>query len=270
MHPPDGRGGHDHRAEPTQPAPRPNRHSPRRGRTDTARAAAEPTQPAPRPNRHSPRRGRTDTARAAAEPTATVLKRPEINESPPDRAARQEARMPTQPTTGGPIEIPANDPRVQAITPADVPRTVQLVYELAEYEKLPDDCHLTAAQLHAALFAPQPAVFALVARERPDSPQVGFALYFLNFSTWEGVHGIYLEDLYVTPGHRGSGLGRAMLATLAAIARQRGYARVEWSVLDWNAPSIDFYRRLGAVGMDGWTTFRLTGPALGRMAGETA
>ena len=93
---------------------------------------------------------------------------------------------------------------------------------------------------------------------------VGYALYFLNFSTWEGVHGIYLEDLYVHPDQRGSGLGRALLAGLAGVANERGYARVEWSVLDWNAPSIAFYRSLGAEPMDGWTVFRLTGPALRR------
>lgn len=164
------------------------------------------------------------------------------------------------------------DPRIRSITPTDVPRTVQLVYELAAYEKLPEQCHLTAEQLHAALFGPHPAAFALTARTGPEpgAEQVGFALYFLNFSTWEGVHGIYLEDLYVSPEHRGSGLGRALLASLAATAVRRGYARVEWSVLDWNAPSIGFYRSLGAVGMDGWTTYRLSGPDLTRMGGGTA
>jgi GNAT superfamily N-acetyltransferase len=168
--------------------------------------------------------------------------------------------------------VVAVDPRIRPITPADVPRTVELVYELASYEKLPELCHLTADQLHAALFARHPAAFALTARTgaEPDAPQVGFALYFLNFSTWEGVHGIYLEDLYVSPEHRGSGLGRALLATLAATAAQRGYARVEWSVLDWNAPSIGFYRSLGAEPMDGWTTYRLSGPALARTAAGTA
>jgi ribosomal protein S18 acetylase RimI-like enzyme len=176
-------------------------------------------------------------------------------------------------TTTGPLApVVTVDPRIRPSRPADGPRTLELVYELADYERLPHECHMTAEQLHAALFAPQPAVFGLVAREGtdPGAPQVGFALYFLNFSTWEGVHGIYLEDLYVSPEHRGSGLGRALLASLAATAVCRGYARVEWSVLDWNTPSIGFYRSLGAVGMDGWTTFRLTGPALARMGGGTA
>jgi GNAT superfamily N-acetyltransferase len=174
--------------------------------------------------------------------------------------------------TAATLPVVTTDPRITPITPADVPRTVELVHELADYEKLPEQCHLTAAQLRAALFCPRPAVFGLVARERPapEAVPVGFALYFLNFSTWEGVHGLYLEDLYVSPEHRGSGLGRALLAALAATAVRRGYARVEWSVLDWNAPSIGFYRSLGAVPMDGWTTFRLTGPDLARTAGGTA
>lgn len=160
------------------------------------------------------------------------------------------------------------DPRIRPIQPADVPRTVELVYELAEYEKLRDQCHMTSEQLTAALFSTHPALYGLTVWETvaDTSYQVGFALYFLNFSTWEGVHGIYLEDLYVTPDQRGKGLGKALLLTLAQIATMRGYARVEWSVLDWNTPSIDFYRSLGAVGMDGWTTFRLTGPALSRAA----
>ena len=109
---------------------------------------------------------------------------------------------------------------------------------------------------------PQPAAYALVAETGDEV--VGFALYFLNFSTWEGVHGIYLEDLYVMPEHRGTGLGKALLKSLAQIAVERGYARFEWWVLDWNTPSIDFYRRLGAVPMDEWTVYRLTGDALAR------
>lgn len=150
--------------------------------------------------------------------------------------------------------------RIREIEPADVPDVVRLVHDLALYEKSPQLCRLTDEQLRAALFGPAPALFGLVA---PVAAGVGgFALFFLNFSTWEGVHGIYLEDLYVRPELRGSGLGTALLARLAQIALERGYARVEWSVLDWNTPSIDFYRSLGAVAMDEWTTFRLTGPAL--------
>jgi GNAT superfamily N-acetyltransferase len=157
------------------------------------------------------------------------------------------------------------DPRIRPIEAADVPTVVDLVYELAEYERLRELCHLDSEQLQNALFGPTPALFGLVA-EDPEHKVVGYALYFLNFSTWEGVHGIYLEDLYVRPDQRGSGLGRALLTGLATIAEERGYARVEWSVLDWNAPSIAFYRSLGAEPMDGWTVFRLTGPALRRAA----
>lgn len=150
---------------------------------------------------------------------------------------------------------------IRRIDPADVPAVVGLVHELAAYEREPDSCLLTAEQLTAALFGPEPALFGHVAVVGDDV--VGCALWFLNFSTWRGVHGLYLEDLYVRPAHRGSGLGRALLAALAGVCTERGYARLEWSVLDWNAPSIAFYRSLGAVPMDGWTTFRLDGAALG-------
>jgi GNAT superfamily N-acetyltransferase len=179
--------------------------------------------------------------------------------------------LPSISTPSDPAErIVRTDPRVRPITEADVERTAELIYELAAYEKLPEQCHVTVGQLRAALFAPRPAVYALVACDsaETDAAQVGYALYFLNFSTWEGVHGIYLEDLYVTPSRRGSGLGRSMLTTLAATADARGYARVEWSVLDWNTPSIEFYRSLGAEPMDGWSTFRLTGDALAAAAGR--
>lgn len=154
---------------------------------------------------------------------------------------------------------------IRAATEADVDAIVALVQELAEYEREPESCHLTAEQLAAALFGPAPAAFchvATVEHEGGDGQVVGCAVWFLNFSTWTGVHGIHLEDLYVRPAHRGSGLGRALLATLAEICVERGYGRLEWSVLDWNEPSIGFYRSLGAVSMDEWTTFRLTGPAL--------
>jgi len=157
------------------------------------------------------------------------------------------------------------DPRIRPIASGDVAAVVELVYDLAEYERAHEHCHLTADQLGAALFGPSPALFGLVAVD--GEVVVGYALYFLNFSTWEGVHGIYLEDLYVRPEQRGSGLGRELLTALAGIAVDRGYARVEWWVLDWNAPSIAFYESLGAVAMDGWTVFRLTGPALRTAAG---
>jgi len=151
-------------------------------------------------------------------------------------------------------------PAVRPARAADIPRLWQLVVDLATYERAADQVRATPEQLQQALFGPAPAVHALVAEVSGEV--VGFALWFLNFSTWEGVHGIYLEDLFVEPRHRGSGLGKALLQALAEIAVERGYARFEWSVLDWNAPSIAFYRSLGAVPMADWTVFRLSGAAL--------
>ena len=155
---------------------------------------------------------------------------------------------------------------VRTATAGDVDAIHGLICDLADYEHARGEVKTTPEQLRSALFGPTPAVFALVAES--DSEVVGFALYFLNFSTWEGVHGIHLEDLYVRPTERGTGRGKALIAALAAIAVARGYARVEWSVLDWNTPSIEFYHRLGAVAMDEWTGFRLTGDALAA-AGRT-
>lgn len=157
-------------------------------------------------------------------------------------------------------------PAVRLALVSDVERIHQLVCDLAAYERAAEEVRATPDQLRSALFGPSPAVFALVA-EGPDGAVVGFALWFLNFSTWEGVHGIYLEDLFVEPAHRGSGLGKALLGALAEIALDRGYARFEWWVLDWNTPSIDFYRRLGAIAMDEWTVFRLSGEALRAVGG---
>ncbi len=155
---------------------------------------------------------------------------------------------------------------IRPARPEDVPRIHQLVVDLATYERAAEQVRATPEQLAEALFGPQPAAYALVAEQA--GTVVGFALYFRNFSTWEGVHGIYLEDLYVTPEVRGLGLGKALLAALAEIAVERGYARLDWAVLNWNQPSIDFYSRLGAAPMDEWLTFRLTGPALRQLAGR--
>ncbi|HEX6345506.1 GNAT family N-acetyltransferase [Umezawaea sp.] len=149
---------------------------------------------------------------------------------------------------------------VRRIRPEDVPAVVGLAEELAEYERARADCHLTVERLHDALFRPAPALFGHVAEV--DGAVVGMALWFLNFSTWRGTHGIYLEDLYVRPSQRGSGLGRALLTELARECAANGYARLEWAVLDWNAPAIGFYKSLGAVPMDEWTVFRLTDEAL--------
>ncbi len=149
---------------------------------------------------------------------------------------------------------------VRPIRPDDVAAVVGLVRELAEYEKAADEVRLTEQQLHASLFGDSPALFGHVAEVGGEV--VGMALWFLNFSTWRGTHGIYLEDLYVQPRHRGSGLGRELLRTLAELCVQRGYSRLEWWVLDWNTPSIEFYEAAGAVPMDDWTVFRLTDEAL--------
>lgn len=157
---------------------------------------------------------------------------------------------------------------IRRAQPADVPAMVGLAEELAEYERARDECHLTAEQLHDALFRPAPALFGHVAEV--DGAVVGMALWFLNFSTWRGVHGIFLEDLYVQPSQRGSGLGKALLTALAQECVANGYARLEWSVLDWNEPAIGFYKSLGARPMDEWTVFRLTDDALRELGSSTS
>jgi GNAT superfamily N-acetyltransferase len=149
---------------------------------------------------------------------------------------------------------------VREIRPDDVPAVVALVRELAEYEKAADEALMTEEQLGPALFGAAPKLFGHVAVV--DGRVVGMAVWFLNFSTWRGTHGVYLEDLYVQPGHRGTGLGRELLRTLAGVCVEQGYSRLEWSVLDWNEPSIEFYKGAGAVPMDGWTVYRLTDDAL--------
>jgi GNAT superfamily N-acetyltransferase len=150
---------------------------------------------------------------------------------------------------------------IRPATIEDIPAILAMIHGLAAYEKEPDAVRNTPEMLAGVLFCENPCVFAHLAENDAGDVQ-GFALWFLNYSTWEGVHGIYLEDLYVTPEARGEGHGKALLQHLAAIAVERGYARVEWSVLDWNQPSIDFYRGLGAFPMEEWSTFRLTGNAL--------
>jgi GNAT superfamily N-acetyltransferase len=150
----------------------------------------------------------------------------------------------------------------------DVPVIASLIQELADYEREPDAVDATEDDLRAALFGPTPAVFCHVAEH--DGEVVGIAVWFLNFSTWTGRHGIYLEDLFVQPTARGTGLGKSLLLTLVEIARERGYGRVEWSVLDWNEPAQRFYRSLGANPMDEWTTWRLDGDALSAAPSDTA
>ena len=155
---------------------------------------------------------------------------------------------------------------IRPAVPADVPALVQLVRDLAEYERAPEEAVATEAQLQDVLFGPQAAVFCDVADV--EGEVVGMAVWFLSFSTWLGRHGIYLEDLYVKPSHRGVGHGRALLATLARRCIERGYGRLEWSVLDWNTPAIDFSVGLGAGGMDGRTVHRMAGTPLVALATE--
>jgi GNAT superfamily N-acetyltransferase len=157
---------------------------------------------------------------------------------------------------------------IRPARPADVPAIYQLIRDLAEYERALSQVSGTQQQLQDALFGSSPAVFAHVACR--EGRVGGFALWFLNYSTWLGRHGIYLEDLYVTPELRGQGLGRALLAELAAICVQRGYGRLEWWVLDWNEPARRFYGALNAVGMAEWTVHRLSGQALEDLAAVRA
>lgn len=147
---------------------------------------------------------------------------------------------------------------------ADVPLILELIRALGEYERLVHEVVATEADLHEQLFGARPSAEVLIGEL--DGAAVGFALFFHNFSTFLGKPGLYLEDVFVRPEHRGAGLGKALMVELARIAVERGCGRFEWSVLDWNQPSIDFYRSLGAVGMDEWTVQRVSGEALRRLA----
>ncbi|MGH3277258.1 MAG: GNAT family N-acetyltransferase [Streptosporangiaceae bacterium] len=157
---------------------------------------------------------------------------------------------------------------VRPARPGDVPVICHLIRELADYERALDQVEVTEAGLDAALFGPAPAVFAHVAQHQ--GVVAGFALWFVNFSTWTGQHGIHLEDLFVSPALRGSGLGRALLAELAGICLERGYGRLEWVVLDWNSSALEFYAALGAQNADDWRIRRLTGTALHALAAGRA
>ncbi|MGW8981917.1 N-acetyltransferase family protein [Streptomyces parvus] len=163
---------------------------------------------------------------------------------------------------------------IRIATPDDIPVLHALVRELAAYEKALDEAVASEEQLAEALFGDRPAAYAHVATaddsgdgDSDGGEVIGFAVWFLNFSTWRGVHGIYLEDLYVRPERRGGGHGKALLTELARICVERGYERLEWSVLDWNAPSIAFYESLGARPQDEWTVYRLTDGALASLGG---
>src|SRR5213082_3971297 len=157
-----------------------------------------------------------------------------------------------------------NNLAIRSARVEDVPLILQLIRELATYERAPDEVTATEEQLLDVLFGEKPVAEVLLAFEG-KSP-VGFAVFFLNFSTWLGRPGLYLEDLFVKPENRGKGYGRALLIELAKIARDRGCGRMEWAVLDWNEPAIKFYRALGAKPMHEWTVFRLTRGEIAKLA----
>jgi GNAT superfamily N-acetyltransferase len=156
--------------------------------------------------------------------------------------------------------------RIEPATEGDVPIVLSFIRKLAEYEKLSHLVVATEEGIREHVFGANPVAEVLLAHW--DGQPVGYALYFRNFSTFLGQAGIYLEDLFVEPAHRGKGIGKALLARLAKIAVERGYGRLEWAVLEWNTPSIEFYRSLGAVPLEEWTTYRLTGEALVRLAAD--
>jgi GNAT superfamily N-acetyltransferase len=156
--------------------------------------------------------------------------------------------------------------QIRTTTEADLPVILSLIRELADYERAPDAVVATEARLRDVLFGPRPSAEVLLALEKNEP--VGFAVYFHNFSTWLGRPGLYLEDLFIRPAIRGKGYGRALLERLAQIAKERGCGRMEWAVLDWNDPAIQFYRKLGAEPMNEWTVFRLTEEGIAKLAGS--
>src|SRR5947209_1248124 len=157
---------------------------------------------------------------------------------------------------------------IRSATVADVPLILELIRALATYERAPNEVSATEKELTEVLFGEKPAAELLLAFENETA--VGFAVFFHNFSTWLGRPGLYLEDLFVRPEDRGKGYGRALLIQLANIARNRGCGRMEWAVLDWNKPAIEFYRKLGAKPMDEWTVFRLTRDGIAELADAEA
>jgi L-amino acid N-acyltransferase YncA len=155
---------------------------------------------------------------------------------------------------------------IRSAEPRDIPEILALIKELADYEKAPDEAKATEPQLRDALFSQNPKVFCEMVEV--DGQILGFAIWFLNFSTWQGKHGIYLEDLYIRPQYRGQGWGKKLLQHLAAKCVANDWGRFQWWVLDWNEPSIEFYKALGAVPMDEWTVYRVSGEALPKLAGD--
>ena len=154
---------------------------------------------------------------------------------------------------------------IRPARPDEAPLIQELIHELAVYEKAPESAQATLAQISGAFFAEHPAVFCDMV-EDGSGVVVGLAIWFLNYSTWTGTHGIYLEDLFIRPEARGNGYGKAVLAHLAQICLNRGYHRLQWWVLDWNSDAIGFYKGLGATYMDEWTVMRVDGPALAALS----
>ena len=152
---------------------------------------------------------------------------------------------------------------IRVASKEDAPRILQLIKDLAEYEKAPLEAKATLKQIEDTIFSTNPSAFCHVAEV--DGQVIGIAIWFLNYSTWLGKPGMYLEDLYIDPAFRGQGHGMAFLKTLAKICVERGYERFQWWVLDWNEPSIEFYKSIGAVPMDEWTIFRVSGEALKKL-----
>ena len=166
------------------------------------------------------------------------------------------------------MSVVPHDIRIRPALSQDLPQVLAFIRELAVYERLEDQVVATEADLVTALFGPRP--YAEVAFACLDGTPVGFALFFHNFSTFLGKPGIYLEDLFVRPAARGLGVGKRLLAWLAHTTLERGCARLDWAVLDWNEPALGFYRSLGAVAQDDWTTLRLTDAALERLARQAS
>ena len=150
--------------------------------------------------------------------------------------------------------------KIRSARPEEAPIILNLIKELAEFERAPHEVVAKESDLVATLFSSEPKVFCEVVEV--DGDIAGMAIWFLNYSTWQGKHGIYLEDLYIRPEYRGRGFGKALLKHLASICNERGYGRFQWWVLDWNSPAIEFYRGLGAEAMDEWTVYRVTGQRL--------
>ena len=156
--------------------------------------------------------------------------------------------------------------KIRSAEISDLPVILRFIHDLAKYEKAPNEVELSLSELEESLFTKTPQVYCLISEA--DGKATGFAVWHLNYSTWLGRHGIYLEDLYVDPNYRGLGHGKALLRKLAQICIERGYKRLQWWVLDWNESAIEFYKSIGAQPMDEWTVFRVSGSSLEKLATE--